>query len=1010
MHCRVFVRLLLATAVGLLFAPVPAAAQEATIQGSVTLAGTGEPLSGVQVFVVGTDINTVTGENGRYILRGVPAGTVTVQALRIGFQESENRITVEAGGTATVDFELTEEAIQLPSVVAVGYGERSRRDVSASVSSVPSDRLTDMPIADVGGALQGNASGVNVVQNAGNPGGAVTVRVRGSSSISAGNQPLWVIDGVPMLQDDFSQLGMGGQNLSGVSGISPNEIESIDILKDAAATAIYGSRGSNGVIMIQTKRGRPGASRLTFDVYTGVQDAPTRLDLLNATEYLEFFNESATNDGLRENLYGTIGEHDQVSTDWQNEVLRTAPVHSVSLGVGGGDQRFTYNVLGNYYDQSGIVIGSGYERLNARANLDINVSQRLSLNGSLGVVRELTDRIENDGSLTGIITNAVANQPQFPVRLEDGSFQGVGRGTPPSGLRYPNAVALGTLNSAEAKTTRTLGNVEAEFQIAGPLRLTSRAGFDILTMRENQWESADVSGTYAASAGGIAKTGYTSQERFVFDNYLTYDPVFGQRHDLTLTGGATVELNDRELNFVRGEGFGNDHFTRVRNAANLISGDATESSHNLIGFFGRGNLSVADRYLFTASLRADGSSRFGPQNRWGVFPAASFAWLIGEEPFFTPSSFLSDVKLRTSYGITGNQPRGNYPYQGLFGTSNYGTEPALAPSSLENSELKWETTREFNVGLDLSLLNDRVDVIADYYIKHTDDLLLSRPITGTSGFTSVFANVGAIENRGVELMISSINIRRDEPGDFQWTTDFNISANRNKVLALSDDEPLNGGTRSVNRVEVGQPIGAFHMIRFLGVDPETGDAIYDEVEGDDDRQIVGSPHPDFSGGLTNSFSWGRFDLRGFLQFSYGAEIFNAMRLFGDSGGWYLDNHFGDVLDRWQQPGDQTDVPRASYYGTSGARVISSRFLEDGSYVRIQDVTLGYELPSSIYSVFGTEQARIYVSGNNLHTFTDYSGYNPDVNSGGASSTIGLGTDFYAYPLARSITIGVRGAW
>lgn len=983
----------------------PPLRQTGTVAGQVVDGTTRRPLETAQVQILGAGLGTLTDDQGRYRIENVPAGETAVAVEMLGYRSAEQVVIVRAGETTTVDFRLVVSVIHLEGLVAVGYGERSRREISSSISSVYADRLANLPQPNMEGVLQGKAAGVHVVQNAGNPGGGITVRVRGSSSISASNHPLWVIDGIPMFHEDFSQLGMGGQNLSAVTGISPNDIESIDILKDAAATALYGSRGSNGVVMVRTKRGVRGAPRFTLNTYAGVQDTPRPLELLNSTEYITIFNESATNDGYREDMYGVLGVDDRVSTDWQDAIFRSAPIHSTELSVSGGLDQVSYHISGNYFDQTGIVLGSGYERANARANVDVVASDRLSLSTSLGFTWESIDRVEGDRSFRGVVPMTVAAQPMFPVRLEDGSFQGRGSGFPPDGLQYPNGVAMAALDNVEAMNRRTMGNVEARIQFTEALQLTSRAGFDILTMREEQWESPLVEGTYAASSDGVAKMGFSSGDRFVLDNYLTFEPSLTGRHGVTVTAGGTVEMTKRELNFVRGEGFSNDYFTQVRNAANIIEGDATKSEHNLVGAFSRLDYSLGGRYLFTGNLRADGSSRFGPTSRWGVFPAGSFAWLVSEEPFFSPGGVVESLKLRVSAGITGNQAIGDYPHQGLFATANYGDEAGLAPGSLGNPELKWETTREVNLGVDASLWNGRVGVVADLYLKRTEDLLLNRPITSTTGFTTIFSNVGEIENRGLELLINTINVEASAPGDFEWTSDINVSFNRNEVLALYDDEPFNGGIRSVNRVEVGQPIGAFHMVRFLGVDPETGNAMFSE-----DREIVGSPHPDFMGGVTNRLRWRGFDMLAFLQFSYGAEIFNAMRLFADAGGWYLDNQFKHVLKRWQQPGDVTDVPRMSYNGTSGSREVSSRFVEDASYLRIQEVNLGYELPRTLVDPLGVESARLYIAAHNLHTFTRYMGYTPEANSSGSSGNIGLGTDFYVYPVPRSLTFGVRASW
>ncbi len=1006
---RPLARLLL-LAVGLAGAAPPLPAQEAgSVRGRVTEQAGGRPLPGARVTVAGTARGVVTGADGTYLLGGVPAGTRMLRVELLGYSPVERAVTVAAGQTASADFALGEAAIALDELVVVGYGTARRGELTAAVSSVQGAEIANQPVAGLDAALQGRVAGVQVVQNAGNPGNAPTVRIRGAASISASNQPLYVVDGVPLISEDYSQLGMGGQGISGVTGLSPEDIESIDVLKDAAATAIYGSRGSNGVVVVTTRRGRSGRPTATFSASAGTQTAARRLDLLNATEYLEFFNESATNDGYEEDYYGVIGVDDQVNTDWQDEVLRSAPVQNYELGLSGGDERVRYYVAGTWFDQEGIVIGSSYDRAGARANLDLAPTDRLAVALSLGLAREHTYRIENDGSTQGIITNVVGNAPLIAVRKEDGEFTGTA-----DGLEYPNSVALGSLNDAQARTWRALGNVEGRYRLLDALTWTSRVGFDVLNLRESQYESPRVGGTYAASNGGVAKSGTTQGARYALDNFATWDGLLGGRHDVTLTVGSSVELNRGELNFIRGEKLGNDQLRQVRNAAVIVDADATTFENNLVSFFSRGAYTFDDRFTLGASVRYDGSSRFGENNRWGVFPAVSAAWSVANERFMQGIDLVDDLKLRASYGVTGNQAISNYPFQGLVGSANYGDLPGLAPSNLSNPDLKWESTRQFDVGVDLLVLDERVGLTVDYYTKDTRDLLLDRPITSTSGFTSVFANVGSMRNRGWEVALRTLNLVPANDNGLRWTTELNFSANRNEVTGLFNDEPFSTGERSINRVEVGQPIGAFYTVKFLGVDPATGDAIYEDLDengriGTADRQVVGSPHPDWTGGLGNTLEFAGFDLRAFLQVSQGAEVFNAMRLFSDAGGWYLDNQFGHVMDRWRQPGDETDVPRASYDGLSGARTISSRFIEDGSYVRLQEVTLGYRLPRSLSRLAGMDGARLFVSGHNLHTWTDYRGFSPDVNSNGVSNAA-LGTDFYAYPVARTLTVGIRGTW
>ncbi|MBK6844768.1 MAG: TonB-dependent receptor [Gemmatimonadetes bacterium] len=994
--------------------PSRAQAQAAgAIRGTVVDSASRRPVDGVQVVLAGTTLGALTSSGGTYVIRNVPVGTYSVRATRLGFGPAQRSVTVAALDTSVADFTLRAAALNLSQVVVVGYGTANRREVTNAVTTVRSEDLVNVPVASVEAALQGKAAGLQVIQNAGNPGNGISVRVRGSSSLSAGNQPLYVIDGIPMLRDSYSQLGMGGQDVSAVSGISPDEIASIDVLKDASASAIYGSRGSNGVVLITTKRGQAGRPKITWNGYYGTQDLSKKVNMLNAKEYVAYFNEAAKNDGYADDeLPFAPGVDDTINTDWQESVLQTAPVYDLSLGMTGGSDRISYFVSGSFFNQKGILVGSQYRRANVRANLDFSPSSKLSVRTSIGLGREGNFRNENDNTIDGVATNALANQPNVRVRNSDGTFTSTD-----DGLEYTNPVALGVLDNAESRTLRAMGNSELSYAFSDRLRLNGRVGVDMLNLRDLRWNSPLIIGTYAASARGVAQQGNTTVSRYVAETYLQWDAP-GQRFgQLSLVGGSGVEYNSRENDFLQGEGFGSTQFRYPGNAGKVTSYDGGRTDNNLASFFSRGTWSLKDRYFASASVRMDGSSRFGDNNRYGLFSSGSIGWALSDEAWLSAIKKVGDLKLRLSYGETGNQGiADDYAPLARFGRANYSDAPGIAPSSLANPDLKWETTREFDVGVDFSMLSGRVGIVADYFKKKTDDLLVSRPITSTSGFTSVYDNIGNIENRGWEFQLSTEPIRESKVGGLSWSSDFNISFLKNEVTALYRNEPFNAGIRSLNRVEVGQPLGAFHTLRFKGVDPQTGDAIYDDVNGDgditaDDRVIVGSPHPDYFGGFTNTISWKGFDFRSFVQFTQGNKVFNAIRIFADDGGYYFDNKLRDSYEkRWKKPGDIAEQPRLSYDGTSGARDVSSRFVEDGSYVRLQELTLGYRLPRSWARTFNLDEARFFVSGRNLVTWTDYTGYNPDVNSNGSSATISLGTDFYAYPLARTFSFGVRGAW
>ncbi|HYD54556.1 MAG TPA: SusC/RagA family TonB-linked outer membrane protein, partial [Gemmatimonadaceae bacterium] len=686
-------------------------------------------------------------------------------------------------------------------------------------------------------ALQGKAPGVQVIQNAGNPGNGITVRVRGSSSISASNQPLYVIDGIPMIREDFSQLGFGGQDLTAVTGLSPDEIESIDVLKDAAAAAIYGSRASNGVVMITTKRGRPGNLKFSFNTYYGQQSIAKKIDMLNARQYIDVFTEAMVNDGytledVADFGYSLFPGADSLGTDWIDAVTRTAPVADFNINASGGGDRFQYLISGSNFNQQGIVIGSGYDRQNARLNLDLTASPKLQFRSSLGVVRETFKRTTNDNTIEGAGANAIAVQPHIPIykpgSCAAGNCQYTGTD---EGLEYVHPLALADFNDAPSRSFRTMGSLETSYDVNDRLRLNARLGLDLYNLSERRWRSPKVEGSSASGVAGEATQANTSAQKYISEAYAVYDPLRSDRQKLTLTAGTSLEYNRSEFLYLLGQGFASDEFQYVGSAGEVTSYDGSPSENRLMSFFSRANYSLLDRYLFTGSLRTDGASRFAQGNRFGVFPAASFGWVATEEPALAGLKRFVDAKLRVSYGETGNQAIGsNFGFLTAYGRANFAGEAGLAPTQLGNPDLRWESTRELDIGADLGFLGGRVSLIADWYVKKTDDLLVSRPIATVSGFSTILDNVGNLQNKGWELQLSTENFRSRGNG-FTWSTDFNISHNENKITALFNNEPIFSGIDGVNSVIVGHPLGAFFTRRFKGVNPETGDAEYDDISG-----------------------------------------------------------------------------------------------------------------------------------------------------------------------------------
>jgi len=992
-------------------APLRAQGATGTVRGTVTDSATGRPVAGVQMTVSGAPARAVTSETGAYQLTGVPAGRVTVRAQRLGYAAATRAVDVAAGGTATADLRLRPVAAVLSTVVATGYGSSRRATVSNAIASIDSSAFDALPVVSLDNALQGRVPGVQVMQNSGEPGGGVSVRIRGPASLNAGSQPLYVIDGVPMLQGTFEQItGTSGQRMTPISGINPDDIASIDVLKDAAAAAIYGSRGSNGVVVITTKRGA-GGNRFRFNIsaYGGSQQVEKTVDLLSASEYVAVMNEARTNQGLAPRFApGT----DSINTDWQAAIFRPAPMSEVNLSVSGGTDRLRMFLSGSDMRQTGIVIGSDYQRQALRLNTDAQATSKLTITSNIGLTRESNDRVPGDQNIDGIVTNALALQPFSPVRGGSFGFAGIA-----NGLIYSNPVAMATFSSLNVSTLRALGNVEARYTVTDRINVSARLGSDVYALDELRWRSPKVDRAVSASVGGEGANGRTRAYRYLAEAFGNWDLLDSDNQTLRLTAGASQERNSTNFNYVAGTGFPTGFERYVRNAAQVSVFDGGETENTLVSYFSRANWSWRERYVLTASLRRDGSSRFGANSRYGNFAALSGAWTVSDEAWAGALSRLMTLKLRASRGTTGNQQIADFGSRTLATAQPYSGVAGLAPSQLGNPNLRWERTTETDVGADIGLLDGRVNVVVDWYNRATADLLVNRPVAATSGYTTVADNVGALRNRGVDLALQTVNIRRPGAGGFEWTTDLNVTWNRNTITALSDGQPVNATTsgRLTSVAMVGRPIGTFFIFDFVRVDPATGNAIYRKADGGEttapvtaDLFPLGSAQPDYFGGLTNTLRWKGLDLRTFLQFTQGNEILNMNRLFADDGGNSSDNKFGNVRNRWQKPGDITDQPRMG--STGGARFMSDRFIEDGSFVRLQEVTLGWRLPASLAKQMRADNARLYVSGRNLVTWTSYTGYNPDVSSAGANANLNLGVDFYAYPLARTWTVGINAGW
>jgi len=1005
----------------LCLASTSASAQE-VISGKIT-DESGEALIGVTVTVRGTDAGTATDVDGNFSINA--ASDAVLEISYIGYKTQ----SIPVNGQTNLNVTLGEDSELLEEVVVIGYGSVKKSDVTGSVSSVKAEEIQAFPLLNAGQALQGRAAGVAVqTKNGGEPGADISIRVRGSSSLNASSDPLVVVDG-----------------FVGASFPQQNDIASIEILKDASATAIYGSRGSGGVILVTTKKGKPGKAVVELNSSYSSQETTNRLDLLDANGFAQYQNMIRSNAGDPPYSQGVA------NTDWQNEIYRSGNTQNHQLSVSGGSESVNYYISGTYFDQKGILINSDFEKIQFLANVDAQVSKRLKLGMNSissrsqqnGVSTQSTGSDEI-GSVNGggddVVSLAFRFSPDVGRFNEAGNFS---QNTVGDDIENPWAVATQITNETKTDNTRT--NVYADFEILNGLNFKTTLGYRTQNGTEGYFKPQ----TFVLSAGG-AFLESVKRTRLLNENYLTYTTPFGQG-SLTAIAGHSYQKSTTEGFEAGARGLLTDVFLWHNLEAGQIDQrtvDSRFSESEIESIFGRINFDWANKYLLTATVRRDGASNFAANNKYAIFPSVAFGWKISNEGFLINNQTVSNLKLRASYGLTGNQAIG--PYESL---ATYRVQP---PSEVggafgvdlareENPDLKWETSYQTNIGVDLGLFENRISLSADYYNIDTEDLLAvdraSNFYLGTSDL-DVLRNVGSINNNGFELSLTSNNININ---DFRWTTNLNYARNRSEIVELSAGAELigtgapgyfSGGSTYILRE--GEPIGLFWGLDYQGVyqggaipkgtavkdvsndadgNPIPGEPLFSEVadeEGnfdgvinDNDRQIIGDPNPDFTFGITNTFTYKNFDLNIFFQGAVGGDIFNltAVQLYnGDSNG------VTDVLNAWTPSNTDTDIPRAAIRG----RERSSRFVESGTYVRLKNVALGYSVPSSTSLLkVGISSARLSISAQNLLTFTNYSGLDPEVSyfgSGGESSgddNIIQGHDFGNYPNLRSITAGIN---
>lgn len=996
-----------------------------TVTGTVTSQTDGLPLPGANIIIKGTAQGATTDMDGQYSIE-VQDGTAVLVFSYVGFTPKE----VTVGSQSVIDVALV-ESNELDEIVVVGYGSRKKSDVTGAVASVKSEELNAFPVLDAAQALQGRAAGV-VVQsnNGGEPGAPINIKIRGNTSISANSSPLIVVDG-----------------FVGATMPQPNDIQSMEILKDASATAIYGSRGSNGVVLVTTKKGRSG--RLTVEINSNyaISNTANELDLLNANEFADYQNR------VRQNVALTTGNpvvpytQGSADTDWQDLIYRAGSVANHQLSFSGGSENINFYASANYFKQDGIIINSNFERATFLANVDAQVSDKLKLGlnlfGSLGkkngVATQSTGANGVGAGGDDVVSLAMRFAPDKPIRNDDGSYSiNDAIGDP-----VDNPFAVARERDNETNTDNLRANFYANYEFIEGLAFKTTFGLS----SQNQINGQYIPSVLTVSAGAVGGRAFVTDARrttLLSENYLTYNKEIG-KGNLTLLAGYSYQKNVTQATSAGATGFVSDsnsyHF--LQGGANILTPATSLSETEIISQFGRVNFDWDDKYLLTATVRRDGASNFAKNNKYAIFPSAALGWKISNEDFMQEIDEISNLKLRLSYGATGNPSIA--PYQSLarfatiYASANGSTVNAVSPDQPANPDLKWETSYQTNIGLDVGLLDNRISLSLDYYNIDTKDLILgNNGIPEYYGYLSsaILTNLGEINNRGFEVNINTRNISNE---NFTWTSDFNISFNKNEVVALINDADLFfDSTPSYFSLEdnyilrVGEEVGLFWGLDYAGVyqggaipegtavlgndsngNPVPGDPLFrdlndDDSIGTDDEKIIGNPNPDYTFGFSNNFTYKNFDLNLFFQGSQGGDIFNLtnVQLFNGDANTTQENY----RNAWTSTNTNTNIPRV---GNNSNREISSRFVEDGSYIRLKNIAVGYNLPSDVTEKLGFQNIRVGISAQNLFTITDYSGLDPEVNYVGSDGTnntsanTSQGFDFGNYPTVKTFTFSLN---
>jgi TonB-linked SusC/RagA family outer membrane protein len=1003
------------------------AAQDRVLTGTVTNdKGDGIPAS---VTVKGSTIGTTTSADGKFSIT-IPSTAKSLIVSSVGYEAVE----VIVGKQSNIGISLQSSESAMQEVMVVGYSTVNKRNLTGSVAKIGGKEIENRPVMSFDQALTGKAAGVQVGTASGLVGDNVIIRIRGAASINNSSQPLIVIDGIPVVQGNLGQLY---NPANGLSDINPNDIESVEVLKDASATSIYGSRASAGVILITTKKGKAGTNKVNYDGYVGVTQPGQMMHVLNATDYTTYINKMRSNAGLTDVIkpgdFNGDGQNDE--TDWQDEVYHNAFNQNHNVSMSGGNNKSTYYASVGYLDFDNYIINNRLRRGSARLNVNTRATNWLNLGVNMQYSRGYQYGIGSGtgGAASGIPLGPLRYYPNVPVRDANGNFYlAQGNNALTVGI-IPNPVAVLLANYDNYDTRRILMSAYAEAEIIQNLKLKTQYNLDVRNSYDDQFWSPDVGD--GQGLAGVAQNVDDENKNWSFFTTLNYNKRIGDHEFGALAG---TEFTKRQSHFIYAFGTGlKDKSLQLLGTSNYGSVGASEGfgENGLASYFGSLNYGFKSRYLFTANFRADASSSFGANNQWGYFPSASVAWKVSEEKFFSSlKNIFNDLKFRGGYGITGNNNIGNYTAFASYASVAYAELPGVSAITLNNpgnSDLKWERTAQLDLGMDMTVWKNRINITADYYKKTSKDLVLANPVLATLGFpgNSITQNIGKIESDGLEFLIQSTNINRR---DFTWTTSLNWAYNKNKVLATNATNTDITGGNGIARP--GQELGVYYLIRWAGVNPQTGWSMFYDVNGNKkmynpsitnannrwtdekgttvtspitaaDRVVLSgkTPYPKYFGGLTNTMMFKQFDFSFDLQYAFGYYIYNST-IQGLLGFTSVTNKSEEIKSAWANPGDVTNIPKL-YWNDNQWNMTSDRFLEKGDFIRIRNIQFGYNFSKGIISRAKMTNLRLYVQGQNLWTFTKYSGIDPEANANG-NTNIGLGIDNNRPYLPRTVTVGV----